>query len=547
MSARSSEARRHRRDSGASASARARGGTSSDSRGRDAGQRAAQRTAVSRESRPGQSSRRVRRESGDAGTPAGGTTGAGAAGTEGTTSSDSPSRAPRLQRLVSKHIKAIRDKLHTPRAAHSPVDTSRARRAAGDAPLRRKRSAVDVRMGGGAGGGTKWEQCVVPVATQPLVLRLLLERRSVRDSDVGAIVAAVRKRAQQVVAAHQPWPPTRRVTLFVAAGVNRMTDTGAGELVAGLVALRGTVQVRVLRLHMNCIGDGGAAAVANLIVSSTHQLAEVHLSHNSITEAGVSLLVRAVAKRRGLVPGQPPPPPPSNEQPPLWLRLEYNLVDVPGALAVMHNAGISVCDASDRVRCSAGRCRHSPPPHMHLFCFRQQRRRIGQVLRGMLVDEASPARVLAPRKVRFASLPAPHVSRTRKEGHDAGRVDGGASDPDSDVCNAPSAFPMFVVPDAATLLHMTSGSSTPLTLERLVHHAPSLRGNTSLVLMETVLRHLDRLKRDDKSARGPANAFFSDSWQRKCEAVRRWCRHGCRRVYIGARKASAAAVPHASR
>lgn len=106
------------------------------------------------------------------------------------------------------------------------------------------------------------------------------------DTDVSDIMIAVRRRVAMVVAAHHPWPKQRRVTLFVAAGVNHLTDSGVAELMSGLVALRSTVQVRVLRLHMNRLGDGAARAVAGLLSSSTHPVSELHLSHNHISIAG---------------------------------------------------------------------------------------------------------------------------------------------------------------------------------------------------------------------------------------------------------------------
>ncbi|KAG2493121.1 hypothetical protein HYH03_008549 [Edaphochlamys debaryana] len=91
------------------------------------------------------------------------------------------------------------------------------------------------------------------------------------------------------------------------------------ELLADWYQERGAPLLELSKLWLfdNRIGDAGAAAVARALLHRA--LLELHLSHNSIGDAGAKALAAALPSER-----------PAGLRP-LWLRLEWNVIDV-GAL-----------------------------------------------------------------------------------------------------------------------------------------------------------------------------------------------------------------------
>jgi len=230
---------------------------------------------------------------------------------------------------------------------------------------------------------------------------------------------------------------------------------------------------------------------------------------------GASDIFRALAQREPphIVSKSSSSPPPS----PLWLRMEHNLVDVPAAHAIMKNLQLQWCDAGSRSKCGSSKCAVRPCPDVHLFCFRQQRQRIGPLLRGMLESEACASRVLSPRKVKFAPDTPLRVALGRKE-HTKGlksalSVGDLPSLEDGDLLSS-KMFPMMIVLHSSAVLDMVSGDAAPFTWANILRHAPSLKGQIVLVVLETVLRQLDRLKRESTSKREAVNSFFSTAFPR---------------------------------
>ncbi|EGB08332.1 hypothetical protein AURANDRAFT_64255 [Aureococcus anophagefferens] len=115
-----------------------------------------------------------------------------------------------------------------------------------------------------------------------------------------------------------------------------VADDGVRGLVDALASLRDVAYVRDLRLYKNRVGDGGAAALAELLQTQRKPMEELHLSDNRVTDRGVATLLEAAhavypvggdARRRGW---------------PLWLNLERNGV---------RDARRCLADAAKRLRC----------------------------------------------------------------------------------------------------------------------------------------------------------------------------------------------------
>ena len=419
---------------------------------------------------------------------------------------------PRLQRLVHKHRAALRVG-----AKHSPLRISSSRALASSASAV-SAGSVEEKTAPTADNGAgvprdelhAWERCIVQVPSKPLALRMLLERRGLCDGDIPAVIAALRMRIRYVKRANTPWPEGRCINLFVAAGGNQLSDNGVTELVAALTSMRATVQVRVLRLHMNRFGDGAAEAIASLVSVGKVAMSELHVSHNSLTEAGISTIARALARRHGVSRQRSKQGTRARaagaQSAPLWLRAEYNLVDVSAVTAILRSIGVSTCQAADKEKCGVGMCGLSPSADLHVYLLGRQRRRLGQVLRGMLVDERKAVRVLSPRRVRFST-----------EARAAGKHRGGEALGGDVTCR--TAFPMFVVLDESALLGLCADMpASPLSMATLISHSQSLATTVVFVLLETALRQLDRMKRERRPPAG-VEEFFAGEWQQRLEDV----------------------------
>lgn len=141
---------------------------------------------------------------------------------------------------------------------------------------------------------------------------------------------------------------------------NLLTARGVRVLIDTLSNLG--IAVQVFKLFRNRIeSDGG---LAGFVEDCGGHLRELHLAHNRLgTEAAVGLMLAAVQAS-------------SEEQPPLWLRLEYNLVDAALALrrldAEAPGAAEMLCDAK-HLGCSACTCSRAPPAAVHTPFLRMQR------------------------------------------------------------------------------------------------------------------------------------------------------------------------------
>jgi hypothetical protein len=221
-------------------------------------------------------------------------------------------------------------------------------------------------------------------------------------ADIAQFLPDVRKpkRASQLpaqsargFAAHDRPPPVPQVlrekglqpdasaglpVLHIQAAQNEIGDVGAGALVDALLQLKreNVAAVRRVFLFRNRIGDEGARRIAELIRESSSAdataewLTEVHLSHNEITAAGAHALFAAASSYpRGAAP--------------LWLRLEYNLIQIPPASMPAHCLATARGKANGRAGgrhrlvqegdCGVQQCGLAAPPPLHLYAFTNQK------------------------------------------------------------------------------------------------------------------------------------------------------------------------------
>jgi hypothetical protein len=194
-----------------------------------------------------------------------------------------------------------------------------------------------------------------------------------------------------------------RLLVDVHGEYNDARDAGGVALAEALATLQRThrIAVRGLYLFNNALGDGAAHAVAALLrtqagwCASVYMTEEVHLSHNRITEAGAQPLLDVCAalfptRRQG------------GKAVPLWLRLEYNGIDVracriPPAHCLAEHRGRRRTDGT-RERsadsCGVHYCRLAPAaPALHLPYFVLQRSSLRTLLAS--VRGGSVARLVA--------------------------------------------------------------------------------------------------------------------------------------------------------
>lgn len=122
-------------------------------------------------------------------------------------------------------------------------------------------------------------------------------------------------------------------------------------------------QLRVVKLHKNCLDDAAAGYLASLCKTSPC-LAQLHISHNRLTASGVKEIVAARTDAARDM---------RSSQPPLWLRVNMNWVRNPASLLEAWAVNrVPVC--SLKAKCTSSFCvLHAC---VHLPLFRQQRERI---------------------------------------------------------------------------------------------------------------------------------------------------------------------------
>ena len=98
---------------------------------------------------------------------------------------------------------------------------------------------------------------------------------------------------------------------------NKINDVAIDSLVECLIRLNEYIDVDIIRLHMNSIHDDGFKRLSDLF--PYFNITELHLSHNYITWEGFEYFYKSILSLDKY---------PLHSQKPLWLRLEYNQLDI---------------------------------------------------------------------------------------------------------------------------------------------------------------------------------------------------------------------------
>lgn len=133
--------------------------------------------------------------------------------------------------------------------------------------------------------------------------------------------------------------------------LNNLSSAGLGAV---LEVCKRCPKLRVLKLFKNRIDDVGAEGLAELC-RTVPEIEEMHLSHNQFTEAGVRKIVMAAEEVR------------KPDSPPLWLRLEQNLIAEPDMVYAELAEQLSVCKRVDDKSCTARICCRKCKVHLPFF------------------------------------------------------------------------------------------------------------------------------------------------------------------------------------
>mmetsp|Transcript_73065 Transcript_73065/g.136517 ORF Transcript_73065/g.136517 Transcript_73065/m.136517 type:complete len:631 (+) Transcript_73065:80-1972(+) len=101
------------------------------------------------------------------------------------------------------------------------------------------------------------------------------------------------------------------------------------------------IYVRILKLFRNKLGDEGVRHLCRFVLEQPKPMHEVHLSHNSITDAGAAMLILSMSTMhpQRLYPFVPPKEMKSRYVP-CWCRMERNMVREPAKLLrALENTG----------------------------------------------------------------------------------------------------------------------------------------------------------------------------------------------------------------
>ncbi|KAG8463808.1 hypothetical protein KFE25_004081 [Diacronema lutheri] len=272
----------------------------------------------------------------------------------------------------------------------------------------------------------------------PTTLRLAAERRGLADADVRDVLLELRRVSAALYAAAVRARGAAGLKAGVRVSVDvclednfgSLTDEGVRTLVAGLLAMRDVLQPRILRLHANRIGDDGAESLARLLRASCWPIEELHLSHNRIGERGFRALLdaalapthtgaarwpradlRAAARPSGAAADVPWPP-----RVPLWLRVEFNLLQTPVRAMVRGldaRQRAALCFVQPRgpapAQCDIKHCKRCSPAAVHVPYLECQKLRGARLLDGRLrAAGAGPidADVPSPRAATAAERPS---------------------------------------------------------------------------------------------------------------------------------------------
>lgn len=116
------------------------------------------------------------------------------------------------------------------------------------------------------------------------------------------------------------------VAAFVDFSDNAVGDEGFSLFLRTFYKMG--IGIEVLKFHKNRLGQAAAAALAQWIKASPTALWEVHLSHNFVPVDGFLLVFETLGSRTDY----PAERRDTQRKAPLWLRVEYNLVENPTVL-----------------------------------------------------------------------------------------------------------------------------------------------------------------------------------------------------------------------
>jgi rRNA-processing protein FCF1 len=188
-----------------------------------------------------------------------------------------------------------------------------------------------------------------------------------------------------------------RVKMNIEMYDNSITDAGVGALVDFLLAHQEDIRVNALKFWKNSIGDVGAEHLARYITECKHVLVELHLSHNRITTQGAIALFKAVennplyprvqvqAKQKKesadtssseATTAATPETTTVQNHCPLWLRLEFNFINLEQLNKQYSLNALNPCYADSRTKCGPnGCCKSAEELHnckVHLYVFHLQ-------------------------------------------------------------------------------------------------------------------------------------------------------------------------------
>lgn len=172
------------------------------------------------------------------------------------------------------------------------------------------------------------------------------------------------------------WPVSREFgkwELHIDFSGNQLTCDGVISLLD--YARQNAFSVRHIRLYRNSIGDRGAQAIAKYINEAEWPVEEVHLSHNRISATGLLAIMNSAEKRSDLYPRRHPS---GNHYVPLWLRLEWNVIqNVDIVVNELHKSHM-ICEGKNQQRCTASSCAapliSTNHPKIHVPGLRDQRK-----------------------------------------------------------------------------------------------------------------------------------------------------------------------------
>lgn len=217
----------------------------------------------------------------------------------------------------------------------------------------------------------------------------------------------------------------RQIRTEVNFSKNGLGDDALGRLLQALQ--RSELHVVSLNFFANRLGPAGAHHVFDFLWSASFPVLEIHLSHNEIDDESALELMRVLSEHPKYQPRRVREGAAELQFPPVWLRLNNNLIRHPGRLlrTLEGELGVTFCLARNRHACGPNKCGHRGlnVPLVHLYTFETQddpnpsdetpesrsmpQRREMQPLHRQLGERGEYSSSLLPRQRRWtASMPA---------------------------------------------------------------------------------------------------------------------------------------------